>query len=78
MQIEVLIEPNPQQGFRATAPTHPDVTAEGPTEEAAVQTLLLGHVLQLSGCQNTLLDEQLTNELGGVPRQGCHFSPALE
>ena len=39
MQIEVLIEPNPQQGFRATAPTHPDVTADGPTEDAAIQML---------------------------------------
>lgn len=39
MQIEILIEPNRQQGFRATAPTHPDVTADGPTEDAAVQML---------------------------------------
>ena len=39
MQIAVLIEPNRQQGFRATAPTHPDVAAEGPTEDAAVQML---------------------------------------
>ena len=39
MQIEVLIEPNLPQGFCATAPTHPDVTAEGPTEDAAVQML---------------------------------------
>ena len=39
MQIEVLIEPNLPQGFRATAPTHPDVTADGPTEDAAIQML---------------------------------------
>ena len=39
MQIAVLIEPTRPQGFRATAPTHPDVTAEGPTEDAAVQML---------------------------------------
>ena len=39
MRIAVLIEPNHPQGFRATAPTHPDVTAEGPTEDAAVQSL---------------------------------------
>ena len=39
MQISVLVEPNRQHGFRATAPTYPDVTGEGPTEDAAVQTL---------------------------------------
>lgn len=39
MQVAVLIEPNRPQGFRATAPTYPDVSAEGPTEDAAVQTL---------------------------------------
>lgn len=39
MQVAVLIEPNRPQGFRATAPTYPDVTGEGPTEDAAVQTL---------------------------------------
>ena len=39
MQIAVLVEPNRPQGFRATAPTHPGFTAEGPTEDAAVQML---------------------------------------
>ena len=39
MQIAVLIEPNQPKGFRATAPTHPNVIAEGPTEDAAVQML---------------------------------------
>jgi hypothetical protein len=39
MQVAVLIEPNRPQGFRATAPAHPDVTGEGLTEDAAVQTL---------------------------------------
>lgn len=39
MQVAVLIEPNRSKGFRATAPTHPDVVAEGPTEDAAVQLL---------------------------------------
>ena len=39
MQIAVLIEPNRPKGFRATAPTHPDVSAEGSTEAAAVQLL---------------------------------------
>lgn len=39
MQVAVLIEPNRLQGFRATAPTYPDVSADGPTEDAAVQSL---------------------------------------
>ena len=39
MQIAVLIEPNRPKGFRATAPTHPDVSAEGSTVDAAVQLL---------------------------------------
>lgn len=39
MQVAVLIEPNRPQGFRATAPTYPDVSADGPTEDAAVQSL---------------------------------------
>ncbi len=39
MQVAVLIEPNRSQGFRATAPTYPDVSADGPTEDAAVQSL---------------------------------------
>lgn len=39
MQIAVLIEPNRPKAFRAIAPTHPDVSAEGPTEAAAIQSL---------------------------------------
>lgn len=39
MEIAVLIEPCRSQGFRATAPIHPEIYAEGPTEEAAIQTL---------------------------------------
>ena len=39
MEIAVLIEPSRTHGFRATAPTHPEVAAEGPTEEAAIQRL---------------------------------------
>ena len=39
MQIAVLVEPNRPQGFRATAPTHPNYSAEGPTEDAAIQLL---------------------------------------
>ena len=39
MQIAVLIEPNRPKGFRATAPTHPDISAEGSTADAAVQML---------------------------------------
>lgn len=39
MEISILVEPNSSQGFRATAPLHPELTADGPTEEAAIQQL---------------------------------------
>ena len=39
MEISVLVEPTRSQGFRATAPSHPEIAAEGPTEEAAIRTL---------------------------------------
>lgn len=39
MEISVLVEPSQSNGFRATAPSHPDIVAEGTTEEAAIRTL---------------------------------------
>ena len=39
MEISVLVEPSRTKGFRATAPSHPEVAAEGPTEDAAIQML---------------------------------------
>ena len=39
MEISVLVEPSHSNGFRATAPFHPEIAAEGPTEEAAIRTL---------------------------------------
>lgn len=39
MVISVLVRPDPENGFRATAPSHPEFSAEGPTEEAAVNLL---------------------------------------
>lgn len=39
MEISILVEPNSSQGFRATAPLHPELIADGPTEEAAIQQL---------------------------------------
>lgn len=39
MQVAILIEPDRSNGYRAIAPTYPDITAEAPTEEAAVKIL---------------------------------------
>lgn len=39
MEISVLVEPSHSNGFRAMAPFHPEIAAEGPTEEAAIRTL---------------------------------------
>ena len=39
MEITVLVEPSRSNGFRATAPAHPEIAAEGPTEDAAIRTL---------------------------------------
>ena len=39
MEISILVEPGHSEGFRATAPLHPEIAAEGPTEDAAIQML---------------------------------------
>ena len=39
MEISVLVEPSRSKGFRAVAPSYPEIAAEGLTEEAAIQTL---------------------------------------
>lgn len=39
MEISVLIEPGRSTGFRATAPSHPELAVEAATEAAAIQQL---------------------------------------
>ena len=39
MEIAVLVEPSASVGFRAIAPSHPEISGEGPTEDTAIQQL---------------------------------------
>lgn len=39
MEIAVLVQPIRSNGFRAVAPSHPEIVGEGPTEDTAIQQL---------------------------------------
>ena len=71
MQVAVLVEQTRSNGYRAVAPTYPDVTAEAPTEEAAVK--MLGERLseRLQQARMTSVEIPVRTDKSWMAAAGC-------
>lgn len=71
MEISVLIEPSCSKGFRATAPSHPEITVEAATEAAAIEQLRDQLCERLKQAKMVTVDVPLISDKPWMAAAGC-------